>query len=223
MKKKSLTLLFALMSILWVSCDKDPNLDKLDGRYIVKTNSESEFDFTSKQSFYVHKEVFVIDAASKDKEKKWVYGEDELATKMIDAIAAEMKANGYTESAELTDDVDFNIMTAYMLNLGGVYYNPWWSYWDSWYGWSWGYYPFYPGHNYPNYPFMYSYKLGSLEIDMIHHSAAPIAEEKGKPTKPIVWSSYSTGLSVGKESVNEMLIMDAIEQSFAQSPYLTKK
>ena len=45
--KKFIPLLLAVFAIAFVSCEKDPDMDKLDSKYLVYTNYDTKADFKS--------------------------------------------------------------------------------------------------------------------------------------------------------------------------------
>ena len=69
------------------------------------------------------------------------------------------------------------------------------------------------------YAVTYSYSTNSFLTEMVNLQA-----EQGESKKlPIVWTSYLTGFDTGSKAINRTLAVEAVNQSFAQSPYLTNK
>ena len=62
----------------------------------------------------------------------------------------------------------------------------------------------------------YSYHVGSLLTEMVD-LRVPQGQEK-KLT--VVWNSFMSGLLTGSNTINTALAVQAIDQSFVQSPYL---
>ena len=50
--KKFIPLLLAVFAIAFVSCEKDPDMDKLDGKYLVYTNYDTKADFKAFETYY---------------------------------------------------------------------------------------------------------------------------------------------------------------------------
>ena len=77
------------------------------------------------------------------------------------------------------------------------------SYWGNWTGW---YYP---------YPVVYTYTTNALIADMVDLTAG---EQNGK--LKIVWSCYIGGPASGSINYDVKRMSAAVDQAFAQSPYL---
>ncbi len=72
--------------------------------------------------------------------------------------------------------------------------------------------------SYP-YAVTYSYSTNSFLTEMVNLKA-----EQGDSKKlPVVWTSYLTGFETGSKAINRTLAVEAVNQSFTQSPYLTNK
>ena len=117
------------------------------------------------------------------------------------------------ESADLGIQVSYIASTYYFT---GYTQPEWWwgypgywgpSYWGNWGGW---YYP---------YAVTYSYSTNSFITEMVNLKAD---EGEGKKL-PVVWTSYLTGFETGSKAINRTLAIEAVNQSFTQSPYLTNK
>lgn len=221
MRKFHFILLVSIGAFLSLaSCDKNPNFDKMDDDYIVRTDYDKQFDFGSKVTYFLSDTVYVIDGSSKFKMDKWEYNTNKNAEAILDVINYQMKAVGY-EPTKDTAKADMTFFVTYFNDVQAYYnnYNNWWDYWSAWGGWYWGYYPAYPSYYAP----VYTYQLGSIEIDIIDQKATPKMVKQGYNTKPIVWSTYATGLNSGSNAYDRTLVVNAINQAFAQSPYLTPK
>ena len=57
---------------------------------------------------------------------------------------------------------------------------------------------------------------GSMLIEMVDLTA-----EQESRKLPVIWDSYIGGLLTSSQEVNMQRTLDAIDQAFAQSPYLT--
>ena len=56
------------------------------------------------------------------------------------------------------------------------------------------------------------------------NNAVNLKAEQGDSKKlPVVWTSYLTGFETGSKAINRTLAVEAVNQSFTQSPYLTNK
>ena len=76
--------------------------------------------------------------------------------------------------------------------------------WNSWY--------------YP-YPVVYSYSVNSFLAELVDLTNKNSSNRR----LTILWDSYMAGLKSGSPRLNRNLIIQAIDQSFVQSPYLTNK
>ena len=87
-------------------------------------------------------------------------------------------------------------------------YPGYWSpgYWGNWYGF---YYPR---------PMVYSYSTNALLADIVDLTS----EEGAGKSLPIIWSSYIGGPSSGNAYYDVQRMKSAVDQAFAQSPYLSK-
>ena len=58
--KKFIPLLLAVFAIAFVSCEKDPDMDKLDSKYLVYTNYDTKADFKAFETYYLPDSILVI-------------------------------------------------------------------------------------------------------------------------------------------------------------------
>ena len=208
--KKLIPILLAVFAL--ASCEKDPDMGKLDDNYLVYTNYDKQANFKV-PTFFLAPQILII-SDSKDPQ----YLEGEGAAQILAAYTDNMKARGYAvaeseETADLGIQVSYIASTYYFTSYNQPewwwnypgYWNP--GYWGDWGGW---YYP---------YAVTYSYSTNSFLTEMINLNAA---EGSGKKL-PVVWSSYLTGFDTGSKTINRALAVQAVNQSFAQSPYLTNK
>ena len=209
--KKLIPILLAVFAL--ASSEKDPDMGKLDDNYLVYTNYDKQANFKDFSTFFLADKILVI-SDSKDPE----YLEGEGAEQILAAYSANMEAKGYKpaeseETADLGIQVSYIQSTYYFTNYGQPewwwgypgYWNP--GYWGNWGGW---YYP---------YSVTYSYSTNSFLTEMINLKAEQGADKK----LPVVWTSYLTGFDTGSKNINRTLAVKAVNQSFAQSPYLTNK
>ena len=207
--KKSLYLTLLAISLLGtVSCEKDPDTDKLDNDYLVYTNYDKNANFAAISTFHIIDSILIID----DKEKP-TYWNNQNSQKVVEAFAANLKERGY-QSLPSSKGADMVLQLSYLSNR---YYfsdygaGPWWNnypgYWN-WGGWGW-YYP---------YSFFYSYSTGSIIGEVV--STTPSDTQKDKLT--VIWNAYICGLLNGN-SLSLSRTLGGINQAFEQSPYFTNK
>ena len=61
---------FFLLILLLASCQKDPDMSKLDNDFVVYTNHDSKTDFKSFTTFYIPDSVLVIGNSEKPQQLK---------------------------------------------------------------------------------------------------------------------------------------------------------
>ena len=206
MKKFSILTLVAVCTLFVSSCQKDPDTDKLDSNYLVYTNYDSGTDFKSFNTFYVIDSILIIGNG-----EKATYWNNANSEKIISAFGSRMMSAGY-ELAENENEADLVLQLSY---INTTYYfsayatGPWWNsypgYWN-WGGWGW-YYP---------YSFSYSYSTGSIIGELVDTNAPTPLNDK----LTVVWNTYICGLLNGN-NLSLSRTMEAIDQAFEQSPYLT--
>ena len=137
--KKFIPLLLAVFAVTLASCEKDPDMDKLDNNYLVYTNYDKKADFKTFETYYLPDSILVIG----DKENA-EYWKDENAQEILSAYVANMNSRGYTrvedrEEADLGLQVSYVRSTYYFTDYGRPEW--WWNYpgyWDAPYWGNWG-------------------------------------------------------------------------------------
>ena len=205
--KKLTLLMFAAVCIVLVSCQKEPDTDKLDNHYLVYTNYDSNTDFGSFENFYVIDSILIIGNSEKP-----TYWNNSNSQKIINAYSDKLESCGYimvptAQEADVILQLSYINNTYYFTSFGP---GPWWNsypgYWN-WGGWGW-YYP---------YTFNYSYSTGSIIAELVDTQTP--SPQKNKLT--VIWNSYICGLLNGN-NLSFSRTIDAINQAFTQSPYLNK-
>ena len=92
--KKFIPLLLAVFAVTLASCEKDPDMDKLDNNYLVYTNYDKKADFKTFETYYLPDSILVIG----DKENA-EYWKDENAQEILSAYVANM--NSYNPQIEM--------------------------------------------------------------------------------------------------------------------------
>lgn len=199
--------MLAAVCIVLVSCQKEPDTDKLDNHYLVYTNYDSNADFSSFENFYVIDSILIIGNSEKP-----TYWNNSNSQKIINAYSDKLEACGYimvptAQEADVILQLSYINNTYYFTSFGP---GPWWNsypgYWN-WGGWGW-YYP---------YTFNYSYSTGSIIAELVDIQTP--SPQKNKLT--VIWNSYICGLLNGN-NLSFSRTIDAINQAFTQSPYLNK-
>ena len=208
--KKLIPLFFT--ALLLVSCEKEPNLDNIQADYVIYTQYDKSANFAKGKYFFIPDSVLVVG----NKEKGATYLDTSIGINVINAYNIEMEKRGYilTDNKE---EADYGLQISYLESTYYFVNSPsWWSdypwYWSPSYWWPW-----YTGSWYYPYSFIYSYTNGSLICEMIDLNAITETSTSSKPT--VIWNNYITGINYMNISVMPKLTK-AVEQSFAQSPYL---
>lgn len=212
--KKLIPLLFTV--VLLASCEKEPGLDKVQDNYVVYTQYDKDANFSKDSTFYIADSVLVI---SDNKKENATYLDSQVGDYIINAFTTHMKSKGYYRETDKSK-ATFGLQLSFVEST--YYYSnspSWWSdfpwYWSPSYWWPW-----YSGIWYHPYPFIYSYTAGSLVCEMVDITSITKTSTANKPT--IIWNSYITDIGTITPN-NDYKVAKAIDQAFAQSPYLQYK
>lgn len=204
------TFLFLLLSLS--ACRKDHELEKLEADYQVVTNYDPEADFGSFETYYLPDSVLYIGS-----DDRAVYLDSVQAAPILDAFRRNMERCGYVPASDKAT-ADLGLQVTYMADtyrfVTFIDLPYWWGgftgYWSPFYWGSWGYW-YYP------YPVSYTVSTGALLADLINLQAK---QGEHRPL-PVVWQTFLTGLRYNRSDINLMLAARGIDQSFAQSTYLS--
>ena len=213
MNIKNLTaLLLVLFSI--TACEKNPDMSEMDGDFTVYTQYDPDFKFSEASTFYLADSILVAGQGLKNE-----YWKNENAQELISQVESEMEQRGYTRCME-KDSANVGIQMTYIENdvnmttFVGSYWDGWWNpgYWGPYWGGGW----------YMSYPVSYQYTTGAIVMEMVNLSNVDKTKASSTNRLPIVWHANSEGMLSYNSRVNMALIQRAIEQSFRQSPYISK-
>ena len=207
--KKILLISMAVLTI--AACHKEPYPQDGDNEYLVYTSPGKDVNFTQFKTFDIADSLLVIGQGDKP-----VYSQTQAALALIQAYRTNMEKLGYIYTPS-NPDADLGIQLTYIIKTERYvqyYDNPYWwldypgywpaGYWGSWHGF---YYPR---------PVVYTYTTNALIADMVNLTAEI---EEDKPLE-VLWTSYIGG-PAGSSYQNDVDRMKAaIDQAFAQSPYL---
>ena len=197
--------------LLLAACHKEPYPQDGDNEYLVYTSPGKDVNFSKFRTFDIADSLLVIGQSDKP-----VYSQTQSALALIQAYRTNMEKLGYIYTPS-NPDADLGIQLTYIIKTEKYvqyYDNPYWwldypgywpaGYWGNWYGF---YYPR---------PVTYTYTTNALLADMVNLTN----EMKENTPLEIVWSSYIGG-PAGSSYQNDVDRMKvAIDQAFAQSPYL---
>lgn len=192
------------------SCEKDPDLDALDTDYVVYTEFLDGVDFSRFQTYYLPDSIL-----EPGQGRDATYWKDDYAQMLISEVSLLMDGRGFTRLAgeEGKETADLGLQMTYIaqtnqVTTGGLYYG-WWDYgyWGPW--WSSWYYP---------YAVTYSYDTGTLLLELVDLTKA--SDDGTARRLPVVWYANAQGYSFGNSRADAALLLKAIDQAFAQSPYV---
>ena len=203
-------LLISAVALMAIACQKEPYSQDGDGEYLVYTSPAKDVDFTNFRTFDIADSVLVVGQT-----KKPYYSQSNNALALIQAYRTNMENLGYIYLPS-NPDAQLGIQVTYAEDTQKFvqYYDDpyWWldypgywpaGYWGNWTGW---YYP---------YPVVYTYTTNALIADMVDLTAG---EQNGK--LKIVWSCYIGGPASASINYDVKRMTNAVNQAFAQSPYL---
>ncbi|NOR87201.1 MAG: DUF4136 domain-containing protein [Bacteroidales bacterium] len=240
MKTKLLFVSMLLLGLSLTSCYKateDATLEEYD---ITLTYYDPGFDFQTYQTFVVRDSVMLVSDYLTDEEKANFYREgtsDDIRSKIVNGLLD----LGYTQVSEDNNpDMMINPIVTLVKEVGVTYYPGWWwgygGYWGWYGGWyykSTSYYPYYGGY----YPYWgasyYTYKTGTLIVEMADGNSVreyrDWLEENGEDGDPNTapkiefnWTAHIEGLMASNSNYNVSRAEQGISEAFAQSPYLKK-
>lgn len=205
-------LLIPAVIILAFACQKEPVTDG-DNEYLVYTAPGKNVTFSSFSTFDLADSLLVIGQSAKPE-----YSQSNNALALIQQVRTAMENAGYiytpsNPSADLGIQMTFVVKTERYVQ----YYNdPYW--WLDYPGyWSPGFWGDYTGFYHP-YPVSYTYSTNSLMIDMVDLTTP----KTGTEALEVVWSAYIGGPAGFGPNTDLDKMKVAINQAFAQSPYLKK-
>jgi hypothetical protein len=203
------TLLFLTVVVATLSCRKDPDLYQLTDDFIVATFRDKNISFDSLKTYYIPDDVGYI---SNTRPNDSLLSPSK-ALQLVNRVKSNMDQRGFVSTSKDSADMAVNMFVIKDLNRTDVI-SPgyWWGYngyYDPWY---WG------GYDYYYYPFSYSYTYttGTLVIELIDLNDVSANNNK----LVVVWNAISNGVLSGYPNNDMQQGLDAIDQSFAQSPYL---
>lgn len=194
-----------LALFLGISCRKTPDLGQLSSNFVVVTNTDSAAIFSDYSTYYVSDTIAYVASDSQD---TILVGSS--AQQIVAVVKQNMTARGYTFVPKAAHpDLGINLGIVKNTNVGVVYPGWWWGYpgwWDPWY-WGWDY-PYY-------YPWSYTYVVttGSIILDLVDLKDA---SEEHKET--VIWTAFMGGAVGDDVNSNLQRGINAINQSFTQSP-----
>ena len=212
--KKTLWTLACMTVLIMPSCEKDPDMDKLDSQLTVYTDYDKDADFSAYRTYFLPDSILEANGVHA------TYWKDENAKAIIDETEAKMNSRGYTRITDpkLKDKADVGLQLSYLSQSTTVvsgsypgYYGGWWDYgfWGA--GWNGWYYP---------YPVTYSYDTNALILEMVD------LQQKGNGSTaklPVVWYASASGFRYGNNRANMQLLLNGVDQAFEQFDNIDRK
>ena len=202
----------ALAAVAFCSCQKEPSTSDLHGDYLVYTAHDTGTDFSAIDTYFLPDSILLIGGSDRTE-----YWKDESAQEIIATVAAAMDNAGYTRTYDkAAANVGIQMSYVEQVTYFVGYNNPYW-WWYYPYYWTPGYWGDWLGWHYP-YGVYYGYTAGSLLTEKLDLEAHQQSGNK----LPVIRDSFAGGLLTGDSSLNLQRTLDAVEQAFVQSPYLSK-
>ena len=197
--------------LLLAACHKEPYPQDSDNEYLVYTSPGKDVNFNNYKTFDIADSLLVI--GEKDKP---VYSQSQSALALIQAYRINMEKAGFIYTPS-NPDADLGVQLTYVIKTERYvkYYDDpyWWldypGYWPAGYWGSW------TGFYYP-YPVTYTYTSNALLADIVNLTGE---QEEGKPLE-VLWTSYIGGPASSSLQQDVQRLTSAVDQAFAQSPYL---
>lgn len=203
-------LLITACGLMLSSCLKSPDLGQLSVDFTVMTNKDPNANFSNYKTYYLSDSINLISSTSRD--SFWF---DNKASQLVSTVKTNMNNRGYSFVQKgAKPDLGLVLTAIKDINIGAIY--PGWWYGGYWGGCYWGYcgYPPYYGGYYPVY---YEITTGTVVIDMLD-----VKNATDHQNLPVIWTSVMSG-GLGYSYDDLQLAINAINQSFTQSPYITTK
>ena len=197
-RSKSIMYLFTLV-VLFAGCyPQGP--DYVEDIDIVITNFKDEYDFKAKGTYARPDRIVKITGDRRDNEDP-EYIPDAIATSILAQVDKNMTALGW-QKVDVSANPDMLFTPASWETTTILYY---YDYWYWWYG---GYYPYYP-----YYPSVSTYTTGTLLLALVDPD---VISANGNPV--FQWIGAANGIMT--HTFDAGRVNKAVDQAFAQSPYL---
>lgn len=197
--------------LLLAACHKEPYPQDGDNGYLVYTSPGKDINFKNYKTFDIADSLLII--GEKDKP---VYSQSQSALALIQAYRINMEKAGFIYTPS-NPDADLGVQLTYVIKTERYvkYYDDpyWWldypGYWPS------GYWGNWTGYYYPR-PVVYTYTTNALLADIVNLTGE---QDAGKPLE-VLWTSYIGGPASSSLQLDIQRLTSAVDQAFAQSPYL---
>ncbi len=202
MKRLSFLLLVGLFTQLAVSCYPG-GADDVEDLDVVLTNYDKSVDFSNFTTYSLADTVVYFTEGVN------VVIDHQYDQAILGLVESNFNALGYTKVDPAVETPSFAVVVSAFSNVTYEYFV---DYWYDYWGWYWPYFPYYPW--YPVPVTVYSYRTGSIVIEMIN--SQPTLNNR----TVILWTGITDGVLDGGNIPQR--IENGINQCFIQSPYLKK-
>lgn len=204
-------LFISAAALLLAACQMEPYPQDGDNEYLVYTSPGKDVTFKNYKTFDIADSLLIIG----EKEQP-VYSQSQSALALIQAYRINMEKAGFIYTPS-NPDADLGVQLTYVVKTERYvqyYDNPYWwldfpGYWPS------GYWGNWTGYYYPR-PVVYTYTTNALLADIVNLTGE---QDTGKPLE-VLWSSYIGGPASSSLQQDVQRLTSAVDQAFAQSPYL---
>lgn len=212
---KKILFMVCMAGLFMSSCEKDPDMGKLDADLVVYTDHDNNTDFSSFHTYFLPDSILEANGVRAS------YWKDENAKMIISEVESQMNRRGYERitDPEQKDQADVGVQLSYVSQTtqvvtggGGYWGDPfagWWStgFWGSWWnGW------------YYSYPVTYSYDTNTLILEMVDLTNK--SDDGTQKKLPVVWYASASGFQYGNSRINMQLLLNGVDQAFNQSVYI---
>ena len=199
--------LLAAALAFW-GCDPEPDNLKLLDELVVSTNYDRNADFGSYATFSLPVDTIgFISNSSND--TILVHSRSELVRPILSEVKSNMQSRGYTLVHKSENpDIAVNVFIVNDINLFQQVVYP--NY----------YYPYYYGYSssfYYSYPYVETFvnNTGALVVEIVD-----LINRNPSNQVKVIWTAYMGDIINTVDRLQQSV--DAIDQAFVQSPYLTK-
>lgn len=208
----SIIIISMLILIFPPYCRKPVGFEQLTSGFTVVTHADVTAQFSSYSTYFISDTVINLSGSASD---TLITGSSAAA--LAETVRGNMNSRGYSVVSH-TSKPDMGIAVCVLRDIRTsiAYYPGWWDdvsgYWDPLYWVSNSSYPYYYG-----WTTTYTYKDASIIVNLIDLKNAPVNKKLS-----VIW--HVTGFNPYKSdsATNLQASINAINQAFAQSPYLKK-